>query len=51
VEGPYTYLPDSVAKFPDQEALAKMMRSAGFRNVSYVNFTGGVAALHVAEKE
>jgi len=50
VEGPYSYLPDSVAKFPDQDALAGMLRSAGFRNVSYVNFTGGVAALHVGEK-
>ena len=51
VEGPYKYLPDSVAKFPDQDALAEMLRGAGFRNLSYVNFTGGVAALHVGEKE
>jgi demethylmenaquinone methyltransferase/2-methoxy-6-polyprenyl-1,4-benzoquinol methylase len=50
VEGPYSYLPDSVSKFPDQDALAEMMRKAGFRNVTYRNFTGGVAALHVAEK-
>ena len=51
VEGPYSYLPDSVAKFPDQETLLEMLRKAGFRNVSYRNFTGGVAALHVGEKE
>jgi demethylmenaquinone methyltransferase/2-methoxy-6-polyprenyl-1,4-benzoquinol methylase len=50
VEGPYSYLPDSVAKFPEQEALAEMLRAAGFHKVSYVNFTGGVAALHVGEK-
>jgi demethylmenaquinone methyltransferase/2-methoxy-6-polyprenyl-1,4-benzoquinol methylase len=50
VEGPYRYLPDSVALFPDQEALAAKLRSAGFRNVRYVNFTGGVAALHLGEK-
>jgi demethylmenaquinone methyltransferase/2-methoxy-6-polyprenyl-1,4-benzoquinol methylase len=50
VEGPYSYLPDSVAKFPDQDALADMLRAAGFHNVSYRNFTGGVAALHVGEK-
>lgn len=50
VEGPYSYLPDSVAKFPDQDALAEMLRAAGFRHVSYRNFTGGVAALHVGEK-
>lgn len=50
VEGPYQYLPDSVAQFPDQEALAKALRDAGFHNVRYVNFSGGVAALHVGEK-
>jgi len=36
--------------FPDQEALAEKMRTAGFRNVRYVNFAGGVAALHLGEK-
>ena len=50
VEGPYRYLPDSVAQFPEQEVLAEMLRGAGFHKVSYVNFTGGVAALHVGEK-
>lgn len=50
VEGPYQYLPDSVAQFPAQEALAEKLRKAGFKNVSYRNFTGGVAALHTAEK-
>lgn len=50
VEGPYSYLPDSVAKFPDQDALAAMLREAGFEKVTYRNFTGGVAALHVGEK-
>ena len=51
VEGPYRYLPDSVARFPDQDALARMLQEAGFHNVGYVNFTGGVAALHVGEKK
>jgi demethylmenaquinone methyltransferase/2-methoxy-6-polyprenyl-1,4-benzoquinol methylase len=50
VEGPYSYLPDSVAQFPDQEALAEKLRAAGFRKVSYANFSGGVAALHIGEK-
>jgi len=50
VAGAYQYLPDSVARFPDQEALAEIMRAAGFRNVHYRNFTGGVAALHLGEK-
>ena len=50
VDGPYRYLPDSVSNFPDQETLAGKLQSAGFRNVHYVNFTGGIAALHVGEK-
>ncbi len=50
VDGPYQYLPESVAKFPDQEELAQRLREAGFQNVSYLNFTGGVAALHLGEK-
>ena len=50
VDGPYRYLPESVAQFPEQEALAELLRGAGFRKVRYVNFTGGIAALHVGEK-
>src|SRR5438876_259516 len=41
VEGPYQYLPDSVARFPDQETLAEVMRQAGFAKVWYRNFFGG----------
>ena len=50
VPGPYQYLPDSVSQFPDQESLAAALTAAGFVNVRYRNFTGGVAALHLAEK-
>jgi demethylmenaquinone methyltransferase/2-methoxy-6-polyprenyl-1,4-benzoquinol methylase len=50
VPGAYQYLPDSVSQFPDQESLAAVLPAAGFVNVRYRNFTGGVAALHLAEK-
>jgi demethylmenaquinone methyltransferase/2-methoxy-6-polyprenyl-1,4-benzoquinol methylase len=50
VPGPYQYLADSVSRFPDQESVAAALREAGFRNVRYRNFTGGVAALHLGEK-
>jgi demethylmenaquinone methyltransferase/2-methoxy-6-polyprenyl-1,4-benzoquinol methylase len=50
VDGPYSYLPDSVAQFPAPEILAEKLREAGFHKVSFVDFAGGVAALHVAEK-
>lgn len=42
----YQYLPASVKRFPDQRALAEMMRRAGFTQVEYQNLTGGVAAIH-----
>jgi demethylmenaquinone methyltransferase/2-methoxy-6-polyprenyl-1,4-benzoquinol methylase len=48
--GPYQYLPLSVATFPDQEEFAAAFRTAGFINVQYRNFCGGVAALHLGEK-
>jgi demethylmenaquinone methyltransferase/2-methoxy-6-polyprenyl-1,4-benzoquinol methylase len=50
VTGPYQYLPDSVSRFPDQETLGTALRQSKFQNIRYVNFTGGVAALHLAEK-
>jgi demethylmenaquinone methyltransferase/2-methoxy-6-polyprenyl-1,4-benzoquinol methylase len=42
----YQYLVESIRRFPDQDALAEMMRAAGLGRVGYTNFTGGVAALH-----
>jgi demethylmenaquinone methyltransferase / 2-methoxy-6-polyprenyl-1,4-benzoquinol methylase len=50
VPGAYQYLPESVARFPDQESLAAALRSTGFTKVGYRNFTGGAAALHFGEK-
>jgi demethylmenaquinone methyltransferase/2-methoxy-6-polyprenyl-1,4-benzoquinol methylase len=46
----YEYLPDSVSKFPDQKRLAEMMREQRFKDVSYKNLTGGIAAIHVGVK-
>jgi demethylmenaquinone methyltransferase/2-methoxy-6-polyprenyl-1,4-benzoquinol methylase len=42
----YQYLVESIRRFPDQAAFAALMRKAGFDNVTWTNFTGGVAALH-----
>jgi len=39
-----------VARFPNQQALADLLSAQGFQNVRYLNFTGGIAALHLAEK-
>lgn len=46
----YSYLPQSVGNFPDQQGLAEMMRQAGFGNVRYHNLSGGIAALHLGER-
>ena len=42
----YQYLAESIRTFPDQEALADMMRQAGFARVAVRNLTGGIAAIH-----
>jgi len=46
----YTYLPQSVLRFPDPPELADRMRRAGFRNVQWKRLTGGIVALHWAER-
>jgi demethylmenaquinone methyltransferase/2-methoxy-6-polyprenyl-1,4-benzoquinol methylase len=43
----YTYLPESVRKFPSAPELAAMMRRAGFAEVSFEYLTGGIVALHI----
>ena len=48
--GAYEYLPDSVAKFPDQKRLAALIEKTGFSEVKYTNLTGGIAALHLGTK-
>jgi demethylmenaquinone methyltransferase/2-methoxy-6-polyprenyl-1,4-benzoquinol methylase len=50
VPGAYTYLYDSVARFPNQTAQTAALEAAGFRKVTYRNFTGGIAALHTGTK-
>lgn len=46
----YTYLPESVRKFPAAPALAAEFREAGFGQVEYELLTMGIVALHLARK-
>jgi len=46
----YTYLPESVRKFPSAEELAEAMRRVGFGEVRFERWTGGIVALHVGSK-
>ena len=43
----YSYLPESVRKFPGADALAGNMRRAGFSEVNFEYLTGGMVALHL----
>jgi ubiquinone/menaquinone biosynthesis C-methylase UbiE len=48
--GAYTYLPESIRKFPDQETFKGMMEEAGLFKVRYYNLFNGVAAVHIGIK-
>ena len=46
----YSYLPESIRKFPGAEQLAQEMRQAGFSRVEFERMTGGAVALHLGRK-
>ena len=46
----YSYLPESIRKFPGAEALAAEMQRAGFSRVAFERMTGGAVALHLGYK-
>src|SRR5262245_54897939 len=46
----YTYLPASVAVFPEPPAFGAMLESAGFRAVRWTPLTAGIAHLHRGAK-
>jgi demethylmenaquinone methyltransferase/2-methoxy-6-polyprenyl-1,4-benzoquinol methylase len=46
----YTYLPNSVSKFPTPEALQEQFFQSGYKDVSFERWTGGIVTLHTARK-
>ena len=46
----YTYLPDSVMKFPDNEEFLKLLVQSGFTNSQQIKLTGGVASIYTGIK-
>lgn len=46
----YTYLPDSVAKFPEPESLSDILKNAGFSSVEFKPLTFGIVHIHHAIK-
>jgi ubiquinone/menaquinone biosynthesis methyltransferases len=49
-KGAYRYLSETIAAYPSAAILADEMRRAGFNNVRYRPFTGGIVWLHTGEK-
>ncbi len=47
----YTYLPASVRRFPGPDELAALLRGAGFEDVRWRTFAGGIVALHIGRAE
>jgi demethylmenaquinone methyltransferase / 2-methoxy-6-polyprenyl-1,4-benzoquinol methylase len=46
----YSYLPESVLRFPEPPELAERMADAGFRSVGWKRLSGGIVALHWGER-
>ncbi|MEE8402915.1 MAG: ubiquinone/menaquinone biosynthesis methyltransferase, partial [Candidatus Hydrothermarchaeaceae archaeon] len=46
----YSYLPDSVVKFPDKMGLKEMMEKAGLDDIEIYSLTCGIVAVHVGVK-
>jgi demethylmenaquinone methyltransferase/2-methoxy-6-polyprenyl-1,4-benzoquinol methylase len=49
-EQAYTYLPNSVKRFPRPEGLAAAMAAAGLQDVRWILTAGGIIALHVGTR-
>lgn len=46
----YTYLVESIRRFPDREEMKLQMERSGFEKVHYRNYSLGIACLHIATK-
>jgi len=46
----YTYLPESVRKFPSAPGLADLMRQADYQDVAFQRMTFGIVALHTGQR-
>ena len=46
----YTYLPQSMAVFPQAEELVPLLRHCGFREVQFKRFTFGLSTMYLATK-
>ncbi len=46
----YTYLPESIRRFPQREELTAIMEKCGFTHCTYTTFTGGIVSAYYGKK-
>jgi demethylmenaquinone methyltransferase/2-methoxy-6-polyprenyl-1,4-benzoquinol methylase len=46
----YTYLVESIRRFPDQPHFQRLIEDAGFTQVCYRNLSGGIACIHIGTR-
>jgi len=47
----YSYLPDTVANFPDGEDFCNILKQCGFINVKFISLSFGIASIYIGEKK
>jgi len=47
----YTYLIESIRRFPDQKEMQLIMEKQGYTDVSYCNLSFGIACIHIGTKQ
>jgi demethylmenaquinone methyltransferase / 2-methoxy-6-polyprenyl-1,4-benzoquinol methylase len=46
----YTYLPESVAAFPQDDEFMKIMLGSGFSEAEYISLSFGITNLYIGKK-
>jgi demethylmenaquinone methyltransferase/2-methoxy-6-polyprenyl-1,4-benzoquinol methylase len=46
----YTYLVESIRRFPSQQEMKSILERVGFEDVSYRNLSMGISCIHIAHK-
>ena len=46
----YTYLPDSIQRFPEREEIMKLLHEAGFSGAEWKDLSSGIVTMHIGRK-
>jgi demethylmenaquinone methyltransferase/2-methoxy-6-polyprenyl-1,4-benzoquinol methylase len=46
----YTYLPDSIQRFPEREEIMNMLHTAGFSKTEWKDLSSGIVTMHIGVK-